>query len=611
MSDTWGSSVDDAKTIPELFVARCSETPRDLAYKFHVGGGWREVTWTEFRDRVDGVAAGLLSLGFTAGSKVAIIGDTRPEWGICDLAAVSVGAVTVGLYQTSTAEQWAHILTDCDADIVFVDTPERFERLRLVRDQIPARHIIAWDAPGDLDEAAGELSLYGLTRAGKSVEDAAAEMDRRRRAVLPEAPAIFVYTSGTTGPPKGAIIGHSNVIAMLLNGTTRDVEPGDITLSYLPMCHVAEKVVSFYGRMVTNIATAYARSLQFDMFLEDLAAIRPTIFGSVPRIFEKIYAKAHARAEAAGGARHRIFRWACRTGVAVSRCRQTGRAPGPALALQHRIADRLVFSRIRAIFGGRVRYFISGAAPISVEILEFFHGAGMPIYEVYGMTEATAVSTANTEDAYRFGTVGKPIEGVELTLADDGEILVRGRTVFLGYHNLPDVTAEAIDGEGWLHTGDIGEIDADGFVKIVDRKKNIIITAGGKNVTPSNIENYIKDDPYVSNCVVIGDRRPYLTALITLDEDEVAGLCDKLGLAVRTIERLAREPRVQQHVQAAVDRANAQLGKVEQVNGFTILPAELTIDAGEITPTLKVRRKNVETLHAALIEEMYVSSSRK
>lgn len=610
MPDSWGTSVESAQTIPELFVARCDETPDDLAYKFHVGGGWRSVTWREFRDRVDEVAAGLLALGFEAGDNVAIIGDTRPEWGICDLAAVSVGAVTVGLYQTSTAEQWAHILSDCGASVLFVDTAERLERIRLVRDKIDIEYIVCWEAPSELDEEAGELSLYGLTRRGADHPEAAEEIARRRRGVKPADPAIFVYTSGTTGPPKGAIIGHANILFMLNNGSNMDTRPGDITLSYLPMCHVAEKVVSFYGRMVTNIATAYARSLQFDMFLEDLATIRPTIFGSVPRIFEKIYAKAHARAGQAGGLKLKIFQWACRTGVAVSREWQRGREPSRRLALQHRIADRLVFSRIRAIFGGRVRFFISGAAPISVDILEFFHGAGMPIYEVYGMTEATAVSTGNSEDEYRFGTVGKPIDGVELRLAEDGEILLKGPTVFHGYHNLPEVTAQTIDADDWLHTGDIGEIDADGFVKIVDRKKNIIITAGGKNVTPSNIENLVKDDPFVSNCVVIGDRRPFLSALITLDEDEVQTLCEKVGVSLRTVERLATEPKVIEHVSAAVDRANAQVGKVEQIKQFRILSRELTIDAGEITPTLKVRRKNVEKLHAALIEDMYVTTAR-
>ena len=610
MSDSWGSSVDAARTIPELFAARCSASPTDLAYRFHVGHGWRDVSWSEFQARVNEVAAGLLALGFPAGGKVAIIGETRPEWGICDLGAVSVGAVTVGLYQTSTAEQWAHILGDCDATILFVDTPERLERVRLVRDSIGISHVICWDAPEDLDEAKGELSLYSLTRLGKTIVDAPASIAARRQAVRPEDAAIYVYTSGTTGPPKGAIIGHANVLFMLQNGRTMDVEPGDITLSYLPMCHVAEKVVSFYGRMVTNIATAYARSLQFDMFLEDLASVQPTVFGSVPRIFEKVYAKAHARAEQAGGARRRVFKWACRTGVRVSRERQAGRAPTGLLALQHRVADRLVFRRIRAIFGGRVRYFISGAAPISVDILEFFHGAGMPIYELYGMTEATAVSTANSEKEYRFGTVGKPIAGVELQLAPDGEILLKGPTVFHGYHNLPAVTAETIDSDGWLHTGDIGEIDADGFVKIVDRKKNIIITAGGKNITPTNIENLVKDDPFVSNCVVVGDRRPFLTALITLDEDEITTLCDKLGVSVRTVERLANDPKVVAHVQDAVARANALLGKVEHIGQFRILDRELTIDAGEITPTLKVRRKNVEALHAALIEEMYGSAAR-
>ncbi len=649
--DSWARSIEGSATVPEMLRARVALTPEALAYKFHVGGGWRSVTWRELVARSDDVAAGLIGLGVEPGSRVAVIAETRHEWGLCDLAIVGIGGVTVGLYQTSTPEQWAHILADAGAVALFVDHAERLEGVRLVRDRLPSlRHVVVWDAPGGLDEEAGELSLFTLTQQGRAASaDQRAQIEARSRALAPTDAVNLVYTSGTTGPPKGAIITHRNVMAMLNQPRRVPLYPDDITLSFLPMCHVAEKIVSFYGRIHAGVATAYARSLDFQLFLEDLAEIRPTIFGSVPRIFEKVYARAQARAEARGRVGAALWAWADGVSRRVSRARRgidpvgnridpvgnrtdpvgnktdpVGNRTGPGgnktgpggngtdpggvgrrLELQRRLADKLVYSKLRAIFGGRVRFFLSGAAPISVELLEFFHGAGMLVLEAYGMTESTAISTSNHPEDFKFGTVGRPIEGVELRLAEDGEILVRGATVFAGYHGQSEATAEAVDAEGGLHTGDIGEIDAEGFVKIVDRKKNIIITAGGKNVAPQNIEGLVREDPFISNCVVIGDERPYLVALVTLDEDESPQLAERLQIPYRGVPLMAEDPKVRAHVQAAVDRANAQLGKVEQVRNFAVLPQDLSIEAGELTPTLKTRRKNVSAIHAEIIDRMY------
>jgi long-chain acyl-CoA synthetase len=604
----WATSIPEAKTVPELFAARCKASPQDLAYRFHVGRGWRDVTWSGLRDRVQELGAGLLSLDLLAGERVGVIGETRPEWGITDLAALACGGVTVGLYQTSTPEQWAHVLDNAQVSVLFVDHGERLAGVRLVRARLPRlRWVIVWDAPDGLDEAQGELSLYELTRRGRQAgPEAVAEVWARAQAVDPLGAANLVYTSGTTGPPKGAIITHRNVLAMLLGelGASRFV-PGDVTISFLPMCHVAEKVVSFYGRMVFNVGTAYARSLDFRLFLEDLREVRPTVFGSVPRIFEKVYARARMRAQERGAVGAAVFERAVRVAVRWSRA-QRGMEPASAwLRAQHRLMDRLVYQKVRELFGGRVRFFLSGAAPISLEILEFFHGAGMMIYEVYGLTESSAVATANREGAFRFGTVGRPVNGVEVRLAEDGEVLLRGATVFAGYFRDEAATREMVDGDGWLHTGDVGAWDEAGYLKIVDRKKNIIISAGGKNIAPQGIENLVKEDPFISQCVLIGDRRPYLVALLTLDNDEAAKLAERLGIRVRDLESLSQDPAVLGYVGQVVDKVNGQLGRVEQIRRFRLLPRDLSLEAGEMTPTLKVRRQVVERTYAALIEELY------
>ena len=605
----WATTIEGSRSIPELLRSRVGLTPERLAYKVSVGHGWKSVLWRDLLARVDELAAGLVALGIEPGEKIAVIGETRPEWGLCDLAALSVGALTVGIYQTGTPEQWAHVIGDSGAVLVFVDGDERLEGVRLVRGRLGGlRHVVCWVSPSEgLDRDEGERSLFAVMKMGREADESVkAEVLRRSRAIDPASGANLVYTSGTTGPPKGAVITHRNVMAMLNQPRRPPLLPDDITLSFLPMCHVAEKVVSFYGRMHAGVATAYARSLDFQLIMEDMAVIRPTVFGSVPRIFEKIHARAQARAQARGKVGAAMWRWAADVARRSSRVERGLEAPSRRLALQRSLADKLIYSKLRAVFGGRVRFFMSGAAPISVELLEFFHGAGMLILEAYGMTESTAISTSNHPDEFKFGTVGKPIEGVELRLAEDGEILVRGQTVFGGYHGQPEATAEAIDAEGWLHTGDIGEVDAEGFVKIVDRKKNLIITAGGKNIAPQNIENLVKEDPYIANCVVIGDRRPFLVALVTLDEDEVVALCGLLEVPFSGVEALAGEAKVVAHVQAAVDRANAQLGQVERIKKCRILPQDLSIEAGELTPTLKTRRQDITRIHAALIDEMYI-----
>jgi len=601
----WAQHVESATSLPELFFARVRSTPRNLAYKYHAGGGWHDVTWVEFEKRVREVAAGLLTLGLEVGERVAVLGDTRAEWGTCDLGALVVGGVTVGLYQTNTAEQCHYILDHSQARVLFVDGAAQLEKIRLVRGRLGnLSHVVVWDAPADLRAEAGELSLYALLKQGRGASaEVQGTIDARARVVDVDAAANLIYTSGTTGPPKGAMLSHRNITALLQTQDDFEFFDDDITLSFLPMCHVAEKVISFYGRLRHGMATAYARSLEFEVLLDDIKTVRPTVFGAVPRIFEKVYAKATLKAEASPAKRW-VFKWALEVGRRYSRAQRGQGRMGRRLRAQYALADRMVFSKVRELFGGRVRVFITGAAPINVEILEFFHASGMLVLELYGMTETTGVSTANRPDDFRFGTVGKPLAGVEVKLSQEGEILVRGATVFKGYFRDEAATQEAIE-DGWMHTGDVGVFDAEGYLTITDRIKNLIITSGGKNIAPQNIENLVKDDPFISTCVLIGDRRNYLTALVTLDEDEAPGLAERLGVSFRAPEAMTMDPKVVAHVKAAIDRVNTQVSRVEQIRDFRILPRDLTIEDGEITPTLKVRRQVVEAKYKDLVESMY------
>lgn len=622
----------NVSTLPELFLKRVQKTPHLAAYQRKINREWVTSSWRDFHEAAGSVATFLLDRGLSLGDKLTIVGSTRPEWCISDVGGLLAGAVTVGAYPTLTSEQLAYILDHSDTRIVIVEDLEQLSKVLEQKANLPKLELaVLWEAKG-ADDVLGEHSwVVPLDRVLATKPDRP-RIDERVGQVKPEHTAIIVYTSGTTGPPKGAMISHQNIVTLLSGSSIMEFDQSDCGLSFLPMAHVAERVLAFYGRINYGTATAYATSVP--AVLEEVKEVRPTIFGSVPRIFEKAYARIQSEVEKAPPPKQKVFRWAERVGLEVVARWQKGESIPLSLRLQHRVADRLVFSKLREVFGGRVKYFVTGAAPIPRRILDFFWAAGFPIFEVYGMTEATVVTHVNRPGATRLGSVGKPLAFVEDELAEDGEILIRGKTVFQGYYKAPEDTAEAIDADGWLHTGDIGKKDADGYLYIVDRKKHIIITAGGKNLTPANIENEIKtQDPMISQVHAHGDTRPYVTAMITLSpldsieyarqhglvRDEAAAERMKLALMENPlarpdglndlIQKVAAQPELRERIARAVRQGNQKLSRVEQVKRVLLLDRELSLEEDEITPTLKVKRKNVEKKFASVFDRLYDDDS--
>ncbi len=594
----------EASTAVEMFKKRVEASGPRPAYFIKEKSGWASTTWEEFRRQAREVSLGLMSLGLQKGDTVSILGDTRPEWVVCDFGVICAGGISVGIYQTNTAHQAEYIIKDSGSKIVFVENQEQLDKILSVKESLEGlTHIIVWDEYSAPQNDA-VLSLRDLMEKGNQRSDElSAELERLEGSVAPDDTAILIYTSGTTGPPKGAIITHKNIMAQLRS--LEHVIPsqeGDSMMAFLPMSHVAEHVVGFLLRVYNGVEAYYAESL--DKLIENSQEVKPTIFGSVPRIFEKVHTRVLTGVESAKPGKQRIFNWAMKVGLEVSRHKQKKEAIPLGLRFKHGFADVLVLKKLRNVFGGRVKFFVTGAAPIALDILEFFHAAGMLIIEVYGLTESTGVSNSNTLDNYKFGTVGPAIPDTEVRLAEDGEILIRGDVVFKGYLNREEETRETIK-DGWLYTGDIGVIDEDGFLRITDRKKNIIVTAGGKNITPSNIENIVKTDPLISQVLVHGDRRNFLSALITLDPEESVKLAGERGISIDDPAGLASNPEIITSVQKAVDKANEQVARVQQIKKFTILPQDFTVEGGEITPTLKVKRREVEKKYADVLDKMY------
>ncbi|HEV8180104.1 MAG TPA: long-chain fatty acid--CoA ligase, partial [Gaiellaceae bacterium] len=545
----------ERRTAPELWRDIVRDAPREPAYLEEQADGWRPVSWDEAAERVEALARGLLGRGVRHGDRVAVLSRTRLEWILLDWAVMSIGAVVVGLYPTSSAKECEYILEHCEAVLAFTEDEEQTRKLVSIRGALPAlREVIPFDRLDKL-EAEGRLAKH-----------------LRRDPVAEDNLATLIYTSGTTGPPKGCMLTHRN----LVTAATRVVEglhhPSDVVLLFLPLAHsygrLAHQAASFRGSTVACVADV-AR------VPEALAAVRPTVLPAVPRVYEKVHANTLGEIERAGGSRRRIGLWALGVGARASRARREGAPVGGMLALQERLADRLVFSKVRERLGGRLRVGISGAAPLSTDVMEFFHALGVPVIEGYGLTETASSASVNEPEDFQIGTVGRPVEGAEIRLAEDGEILVRSDSVFTGYYKEPEATAEALTDDGWLRTGDVGEIDAQGFLRVTDRKKDLIITAGGKNIAPQNLENALKSSRFVSQAIVVGDRRPYVTALLTLDEAEVASS--------------GRDP--QSLVQQLVDDVNRDRTRVEQIKRFVILPRDFSQEEGEVTPTLKLRRR--------------------
>jgi long-chain acyl-CoA synthetase len=591
-------------TLVREFRRQVSERGDRPALQVRAGDRWAAVTWAQFGAATRRVAAWLLEEGVEEHAHVAIWSQNRPEWHIADMAVLGARCHPVPVYPTLSAEQAAYVLGHSGSAVAVVESPAILERVLAVRDRLPhLRRVAVLDGAEPVSEDGFVLSWQEALRRGEAALPARdAELDRRAEAVTSGDVATLIYTSGTTGPPKAVRLTHRNVMAAVIGVMAlASAYDTDRVLSYLPLAHIAERLASEFRQCVIGNAVWFT---SIDRLAEDLRAVRPSVFFGVPRIWEKVAARVHAELEGQPVVRRRLARWAVGVGERVADLRQSGRpVPGP-LAARHALADRLVLSRVRAALGlDQARVVASGAAPIAPEVLRFFLALGLEICEVYGLSESTGVTTFNRPGQARFGTVGPPIPGVEVRLAEDGEILIHGATVFDGYHRDPEATAAVLH-DGWLASGDVGEIDPDGHLRVTDRKKDLIITAGGKNIAPSNIESALTNHPLVANAVAIGDRRPYVTALLTLDADEAAAFAARHGCEVTHPAALAADPVIREEVARHVEAVNAELANVERVRRWTLLPRDFTVGE-ELTPTMKVRRKVVAERYAAEIEANY------
>jgi long-chain acyl-CoA synthetase len=588
-------------SMARMILDRVAATPDREAFRYPVGDRWESLDWRRVGDRVRAVAAGLLALGMRPEDRVAIAAGTRLEWILADLGILCAGAATTTVYPTTPAADVAFILRDSGARIVFAEDDDQLAKLRAHRVELPDLvKVVTFDGTPDGDWVIGlaELERLGcdhLVAQPTAVDDAVA-------ALGPERLATLIYTSGTTGRPKGVELVHDNWTyegkAIQALGLLR---PDDVQYLWLPLSHSFGKVL-LSAQLAIGFATAVDGRIP--KLVDNLAVVRPTFMAGAPRIFEKVQHRVTAMA--GDGVKRRIFDWSFGVGRRVAELRRAGKAPTGLLKAQHAVADRLVFGKLRKRFGGRLRFFVSGSAALSAEVAQFFHAAGVLILEGYGLTETSAGSFVNVPDRFRFGTVGHPLPGTQVRIADDGEVLVRGPGVMRGYHNLPDETAATLDEDGWLHTGDVGELDDEGFLRITDRKKDLIKTSGGKYVAPQSIEITFKAvSAWASEIVVYGEGRPYCTALVALDAEAITSWAADKELGHLSFAELAGHERVRALIAADVEEANRRLPRWETIKRFAILPRELTVEEGDLTPSLKLKRRVVAAKHRDLLESLY------
>ncbi len=580
-------------------IAAAPKTPSAVALRYFEAGAERTLTYAQVADRVDAIARGLLALGVEPGDRVGILATTRYEWTLADLAILAIGAAVVPIYQTNSPEECQYVIEHSGMKVLFCEDPAQVEKIAQVRGQCPdLARLVLFEGRAEDDDV---LTLGQLVSRGQDIPTESVRT--RTAAVTPDAVATIVYTSGTTGPPKGCVLTHGNIRADLAMVAKRMPQDGhEVYFVFLPLAHVLTRVVQFMA-MTAGAQLVYWKRDPTTL-LDEIAAARPTHLPSVPRLFEKIYTAATAKVAEAGGLKEQIFARSVAAGRAVVEAERAGRPVTGVMRARQRVADKLVLHKVRELFGGRIEVCITGAAPIEPDVMNFFWAAGVPVLEGYGMTETSAVATLNTIEEHRLGTVGKPLPGMELKIADDGEVLMRGPNIFHGYWRNEEATAKDLQ-DGWLHSGDLGEIDADGYLKITGRKKDLIITSSGKNIAPANIESAIRQHRWVSQAVVFGDRRPYLTALITLDPDEAPALAQLAGVPGAPIERLAENLEVRAEIQKVIDAANLRFARIEQVKKFVILPRDLSQEHNELTPTLKVKRNVVYAQHAAVFDGLY------
>ncbi|MEQ8276973.1 MAG: long-chain fatty acid--CoA ligase [Deltaproteobacteria bacterium] len=585
-------------TLVEAFFARTTADADRVALRRKHLGLWEELTFAEYAERVEAVSRALVELGVAPGTPVGLIAENRPEWLFTDLGIIAAGAVTCAIYTTSSPEQIGYILSHCGAKVVVVENEEQLDKLLVVRESHPIDHIVVMDEKGLATFSdPGVRSFDAVLELGRNSD---VDLAERRAAIRGDDLAILVYTSGTTGPPKGVMLSHTNIIwACHALKTAAGAFADDEFLSFLPLCHIAERIVTVFHQIVNGSVVSFAEAL--DTVADNLAEVRPSFLFAVPRIWEKMMNGVELRMREATWFKQRMYAWALEVGREANVCRREGRAPPSAYAA----ADRLVLLPLRDKLGlDRVRMAATGAAPISPEVVDYFQAIGVPLVEVYGQTESSAVITLNSPGFRAPGKVGEPAEGLELRLAEDGEILAKGPGVMLGYFDEAEATARTVQ-DGWLHTGDVGELDDEGQLHITDRKKDLIITAGGKNVAPQYIESKLRTSAYVHDAIVIGDGRKFLTALIVLDEDNLIAWAQRERVQFGAYAELAKSPDVLRLIDEEVSAVNKTLTHVEALKRFTILERRLDTDEGELTPTLKVRRKVIAEKYADAIEAMY------
>ncbi|MGH3384342.1 MAG: AMP-dependent synthetase/ligase [Nocardioidaceae bacterium] len=604
------SSADDhsvvenrAANVGRMLFDRVQQTPDREAFRFPVGEAWESVTWAQTGDRVRTLAAGLVALGIEPEQRVAIASNTRYEWVLADLAIMCSGAATTTVYPSTMGSDVGFILSDSESRVVFAEDDEQIAKVRERSSELPAlTKIVTFDGSTD-----GELviSLDDLEALGaKQLSDTPNVIDERVEATQGDSLATLIYTSGTTGRPKGVRLRHSGWTYEGSAVAAQNIlHVDDVQYLWLPMAHSFGKVL-----LTTQLSIGFATAVdgRVDKIIDNLAVVRPTFMGAAPRIFEKAHGRIVTMAEQEGGAKAKIFAWATKVGRDVARRKLAGEPVPAVLAAQHKVADKLVFSKIRARFGGRVRFFISGAAALSRDVAEWFYAADILILEGYGLTETSAGSAVNRPDNFKFGTVGIPFSGTEFKIAVDGEIMIKGPGVMEGYNGLDTQTAETLTDDGWFHTGDIGEIDADGFVRITDRKKDLFKTSGGKYVAPSTIEGQFKAVcPYASQIVVHGADRNFCTAIITLDPDAMAQWAEHHGQAGRSYAEIVATPEVNAMVEGYVKELNSRLNRWETIKKFILLEHDLSVESGEMTPSMKVKRKVVEDNYRDRLDVLY------
>jgi long-chain acyl-CoA synthetase len=591
--------------VGELFLDRVGRTPDALAFSYPEGKGWRELTWAQTEARVRAVACGLRALGLQQEEVAAILAGTRIEWVLADFGILCAGGATSTIYPSSTAEECAYILADSGAVVCFAEDEAQVGKLLGRRASLPAlRHVVVFDGAGSPDGFV--IPFAALEELGRARDGAhPGEFEETCAAVGGDSLATLIYTSGTTGHPKGVELTHACWVEQSAAIEASGIldHPDVSQLFWLPLAHSFGKMI---GTAQLRIGFPTAIDGRIERLVENLGKIRPTFVCAVPRIFEKVHVRVVHGATEKGGPRAALFRWAVGVGLAVARKRRQGEVPGPLLEAQYLVADRLVFRKVRNLFGGRLRFFISGSAPLPREVAEFFDAMGVVILEGYGLTESSAATHCNLPWNRRLGTVGPPFPGVEVKLEADGEILMRGPWIMRGYRGRPEATAEALDAEGWLHTGDVGMLDDQGRLSITDRKKDLIKTSGGKYVAPTELENLLKaSTPLLSQAIIHGDRRHYVTALVTLDPDALRRLVAQRNLGELSGARAAAHQVVHQQVQRAVDQVNAGLPRFAQIKRFTVLPREFSEAEGEVTPSQKVKRRTIEQRYRDQLDAMY------